>query len=151
MRALGLSLVRALALSSCSGEVAPSKDQHPFVGCWESEDGLKREVWAQDPSGWLFGYALDRKSSGEVSFYEQMRIEYQDGTEAFVVSAADGVPVKFERDVTDSVHVYRYINPAHEFPQVITCTVSEGRLDAVINVMDGSNPVAFKKRACSRA
>lgn len=139
------------ACSAAEPKPDPAKaTAHPFVGCWDNENGQAREAWTIDPSGWLFGYAVNRDDNGNVTFFEQMRIEIKDGQETYIVSAADGASVSFERRDTGDPSEYEYVNPHHDFPQVITYTVSDGRLDAVINVMDGSNPVAFKKQACAK-
>lgn len=46
-------LVLALTFAGCqpaSDAVAP-EPLHPFVGCWENDNGLEREGWTIDPSG----------------------------------------------------------------------------------------------------
>lgn len=110
---------------------------HPFTGCWQSEDGLSREVWVADPSGWLFGYALNRKDDGSIGFFEQMRFEQNDDESAFVVSAGGDDTVRFEREAAQDSMVYKFVNAEHDFPQVITYRLSAGRLDAEISKWTG--------------
>jgi len=127
-------------------------DLSPFVGCWESEDGLSREGWTVDPSGWLVGYVLDRDAAGTVKFFEHMRIEVgqeTDKAETFVVNhwKADA-PVHFTRETTEDSNVYRFVNADNDFPQVIIYKPTPERLDAEIMQLDGSNVVKFEKAAC---
>lgn len=147
MMKFALLPVSALCLVAC-GSRAATEPSHSFVGCWQSDDGMSREVWTSDPSGWLFGYALDRTKDGAVSFFEQTRIEPKDGGAVFVVIGAQGDIVRFEREDTDNPSEYRFMNAEHDYPQVITYTPSAGRLDAQISMLDGSKPVPFKKSAC---
>lgn len=135
-----------LVLTACSSSVEISHDSgtlHPFVGCWQSADGSGTESWTEDPSGWLFGYAVNRDEDGKVTFFEQMRI-------------ADGVLTVIgpNDDLTEFTRVkagpeYIFENPEHDFPQRIAYTPSKGRLDAYISAMDGSNKIEFKKQACN--
>ncbi len=121
---------------------------HPFVGCWESEDGQSREGWTIDPSGWLVGYSSNRNDLGEVTFFEHMRIERGQGADRLVVSGMKGEPVAFTRVETENEQLYRFENSEHDFPQVIVYEPSAGRLDAWISAMDGSNKTPFNKAAC---
>jgi len=148
-----------LVLVGCSDPSAPKSGQslgstsealHPLaamLGCWESEDGLSREVWSQDPSGWMFGYALDRDKNNVVKFFEQMRIERVEGQTRLIVSARDNNPVTFTEGKKIAGGI-AFENPDHDFPQRIVYTPSEGRLDAYISLMDDSQKVQFQKRAC---
>jgi hypothetical protein len=142
--------------AGCSNVKSPKIKQTmhadtPFVGCWESEDGLAREVWSRDPSGWLFGYALNRSETGDVLFFEQMRIEKSGTSETLIVTAAQGPSVRFVREMTDKPSEYRFINGAHDFPQIITYRPTLSRLDATISRLDGTGAVPFNKRTCRKA
>jgi len=81
MKAIGIvlvfwtSLLSMLWVSGCSSPQGETREYHPFVGCWQSEDGLAIEGWTQDPSGWLFGYAVNRDETNAVKFFEQMRMD----------------------------------------------------------------------------
>ena len=123
-------------------ESAQPNVAHPFAGCWQSEDGLAREVWSADPSGWLFGYALNRNAAGEVTFFEQMRF---DGNELHVSGPNDDT-ISFS--LVESGSSYVFENSEHDFPQRITYVPSPGRLDAHISLMDGSEKINFLKQAC---
>jgi len=127
-----------MGLASC----APQHEYHAFVGCWQSEDGLAIESWTQDPSDWLFGYALNRDEDGEVKFFEQMRF---DGEYLTVIGDNDDT-TRFKRVESDSDYVFE--NPDHDFPQRITYKPSFMRLDAEISKLDGSEKIEFKKSRC---
>lgn len=144
----------SVALTACQNvepdeSLSPQAQTHPFTGCWQSEDGMSREVWVADPSGWNFGYALDRKDDGSVGFFEQMRLEQNGDKSAFVVSAGGNDTVRFERETTDDSAVYKFVNAEHDFPQIITYRPSPGRLDAEISKVDGSNAIPFLKVSCA--
>ncbi len=135
----------AIILSACSQAAkTPIKmdKAHPFTGCWESEDGQAREIWSADPSGWLFGYAVNRDADQKVTFFEQMRIA--DGVLTVIGPNDDAVSFKQVQDSPD----YIFENPDHDYPQRIIYRPSQDRLDAVISFMDGSQKVPFNKRAC---
>lgn len=121
---------------------------HPFVGCWTSDDGLSREGWTIDPSGWLFGYALDRDAEGEVVFHEQMRLERSTEKEVLVVTGMDGATTSFTREEMGASETYRFVNAEHDYPQVIEYYPTHDRLDAAIMTLDGENRRGFKKKAC---
>ncbi len=144
-------ILSVITLSGCAAPAPTSQGTHPFIGCWQSDDGLSREVWAGDPSGWLFGYALNRTPENTVSFFEHMRIETADEKSVLVVVGAKGDIVRFPRETTQEKETYRFVNADHDYPQVITYTPSAGRLDAVISLLDGSEAFPFKKRACDKA
>ena len=153
MRALFLVAVPGF-LSACASSHFDTADEvgaapHPFVGCWESADGLSREGWTLDPSGWLVGYSANRNAANEVTFYESMRVERRPGkADVLVVTGQSDDTVRFERDMTRE-EVYRFVNAEHDFPQVITYRPSPERLDAEISALDGSNRVEFLKAACN--
>lgn len=151
MRAL-MIFATALSLGACA--TAPVSQEsaqsvHPFVGCWDSVDGLSREGWTIDPSGWLVGYSANRNEAGEVTFYEAMRVERKPDTpDVLVVTGMAGGMTRFTRDM-ERTDVHRFVNAAHDFPQVITYRPSPGRLDAEISALDGSNQVSFLKATCT--
>ena len=117
--------------------------QHPFVGCWQNEDGSAIEGWTEDPSGWLFGYAVNRDENNQVTFFEQMRV---DG-EGLVVIGPNDDPTRFE--LVGSGAAWIFENPEHDYPQRIIYYPSPGRLDAEISLMSGEKKVSFKKKACT--
>lgn len=144
-------LAAMLLLPACQalpGE--PGERPHPFVGCWESDNGLSREGWTIDPSGWLVGYAISRDDAGRVSFYESMRIERGSGADVFVATGADGSTTRFPREETGDPAEFKFVNPDHDYPQVITYYTSPSRLDAQISLLDGSERVEFLKAACKK-
>ena len=142
MRVLICITLFGLVACSDGAQTVEPQDHHPFVGCWQSEDGLAREVWHADPSGWLFGYALNRDENGQVSFFEQMRIA--DGVLTVIGPNTDAT--SFDLVKSDTEYVFE--NAEHDYPQRITYYPSPSRLDAEISLLDGSQKVEFKKRAC---
>jgi len=138
-------LIIAFTLTACESPqpaTPPQTDLHPFVGCWQSEDGLGIEGWTQDPSGWLFGYALNRDDEGDVKFFEQMRF---DG-EFLTVTGPNDDPTRFRQVKAGPEYIFE--NPDHDYPQRIRYMPSSGRLDAEISLLDGSKIVRFEKLPC---
>lgn len=138
----------SLGFLGCSEapESVQTNAEHPFTGCWQSEDGRAREVWSADPSGWLFGYALNRNAADEVTFFEQMRFDGKD----LHVSGPNDDTISFSliETGTESGSTYVFENSEHDFPQRITYVPSPGRLDAHISLIDGSEKISFPKHAC---
>ena len=137
-----------MGLTACQAKppIMASAGSHPFIGCWESEDGLARETWDADPSGWLFGYALNRNEVGEVTFFEQMRLETKANETNFVVTAGTGPSVTFKQVENGPAFIFE--NPDHDYPQRITYIPGDGVLKANISMMDGSNIANFDKTSC---
>ncbi len=141
-----IAIITTLLISACQPE--PQKTSHPFIGCWETENGLEREMWTADPSGWLIGYALSRDESGKVTFFEHMRIERGEGTEVLVVNGRDGAMTRFTRRMTDNPEVFQFEYLDHDFPQIIHYQRNGNQLNAYISAMDGSNKTPFDKSKC---
>ena len=114
-------------LTGCS-KANPPEIIHPFIGCWESEEGRSTEYWQHDRSGWMVGYGRSFDNDGQVSFFEHLRIETNENSERLVVSGMAAPPVAFDRVETENPHIYRFENAGHDFPQVISYEPSEGRL-----------------------
>ncbi|MEM7661602.1 MAG: DUF6265 family protein [Pseudomonadota bacterium] len=130
-------------------ERAAEQSAHPFIGCWESPNGLSREVWLEDPSGWLMGYALDRSPDGAVRFFEHMRLERMEGeTDVLVVTGGrESDTVRFEREGAGD-ELFRFVNPTHDYPQIISYSRSDDQLNAEISKIDGSDIRRFDKSRC---
>lgn len=140
-----LCLISILALTACGSPelTTPAETNlHSFVGCWQSEDGLGIESWTQDPSGWLFGYALNRDADGAVKFFEQMRF---DGEYLTVIGPNDDA-TQFKQVKSGPDYIFE--NAEHDYPQRISYFPSPGRLDAEISLIDGSRSVRFEKSSC---
>ena len=140
-----LVLLFLMVLTACApaqNAAENSTETHPFVGCWQSEDGLAIESWTADPSGWLFGYAVNRDDDNKVKFFEQMRF---DGETLTVIGPNDD-PTQFTRVKSESGYIFE--NPDHDYPQRISYWPSFGKLDADISLLDGSKKVEFKKFRC---
>jgi len=143
-------LVLSLFIAGCQPgtEASAPEPLHPFVGCWETENGLEREGWTIDPSGWLVGYAASRDSESNVTFFEHMRIERGSESEVLVVTGQDNSETLFTRRNTDIANEYRFENPDHDFPQVIVYQRKGDALNAYIDLMAGGQRVSFDKRTC---
>lgn len=121
---------------------------HPLVGCWDSADEQSREGWTIDPSGWLIGYSADRNEDGAVVFFEFLRIERGGSEEVLVVVGQSGDMVRFGRVPHPDPMTFRFENPEHDYPQVITYVRRDDRLDAEIAYLDGTETRQFLKSAC---
>jgi len=148
-----LAIVLFSAFTACAPQAKQkATPTHAFVGCWESADGLAREVWNMDPSGWLFGYALNRNESGKITFFEHMRIENTDGVQTLIVMAQGDKPVGFVRTNIGGIETgdteFTFENPVHDFPQTIRYWRTDKQLNATISMLDGSNKIRFDKTAC---
>lgn len=144
-----IMLVLSLIFTACqpATETSAPEAVHPFVGCWENENGLEREGWTIDPSGWLIGYAASRDAEGNVTFFEHMRIERGDA-DVLVVTGQDNSETRFTRRKTDNPDEFRFENPTHDFPQVIVYQRNGDALNAYIDLMSGGQRVSFDKRVC---
>lgn len=142
-------LVLGLTFTGCqpaSDAVAP-ESLHPFVGCWENENGLERESWTIDPSGWLIGYAASRDAEGNVTYFEHMRIERGDA-EVLVVTGQENSKTRFVRRKTDTPDEFRFENPEHDYPQLIVYRRQGDALKAYIDLIAGGKRVRFDKNKC---
>ena len=139
-----------LLLSAC-GDVdthVPADTAHPFVGCWQSADGLGFEEWTRAANGWLMGYAMNLDNAGEVTFFEQMRIERGESDTLFV-SGGNDKAVPFKLEAGGDANVLRFVNPKHDHPQVITYRREGDALNAEISKLDGTGGVKFPKVRCA--
>ncbi len=143
-------LIIGLSLAACqqATKIMPKADVHPFVGCWETENGLERESWTIDPSGWLVGYAASRDTAGNVTFFEHMRIERGGESEVLVVTGQNNTETRFKGRGTSNPNEYRFENPSHDFPQVIVYQRNGDALNAYIDLMAGGKRVRFDKSLC---
>ena len=143
-------LILGLSFAACQQaiETVSPEPLHPFVGCWETENGLEREGWTIDPSGWLVGYAASRDEKGNVTFFEHMRIERGGEAEKLVVTGQDNSEARFTRQMTDNEAEYRFENPDHDYPQIIVYERNGDELNAYIDLMDGGQKVSFDKSTC---
>lgn len=145
-----LLIFTSFLLLSCDSGETNNISQHAFLGCWENETGLEREVWTLDPSGWLVGYGASRTEAGDVTFFEHMRVERGGEAEALVVTGQDNTTVRFTRVKVDDPMIFQFENLAHDFPQIISYHRQGQRLDAWISKSDLTNKIEFKKSGCKR-
>lgn len=130
----------------CSVADAGTDNLDWMLGCWTSENGDSREVWARHSDNQLIGFAV-AVENGDIVFHEVLSIESDnDGvhytarpqgqdTTTFSASGAAGTEVSFT-------------NPRHDYPQKVHYRRNGNRLHATISLLDGSNPIAFDKIEC---
>ena len=107
-----------------------------------------REVWSDDENGYLFGYSTTYRD-GEVVFFEQMRMDPDDGyaPSAFNAYPAGQGPVRFERSQFSDVAV-TFENPGNDYPQRIVYWGETNALNAEISLIDGSRKRSFRFVPC---
>ncbi len=117
-------------------------------GCWGSEDGSAREVWSADEGGVLFGYGVQHDADGQVSSFEQLRIEADEsGALAYIASPNGAAPTRFV-SVLLTPNRARFTNAEHDYPQAIEYAREGDALAATISLIDGSNPVEYRWTRC---
>lgn len=157
MRALIFLLALAFAPAAHAQTLA---DLAWLKGCWrtqaprEAEGGAQiTEVWIAPPGPAMFGYSYT-EGEGEIQGWEQMRIEMIDGAPTFIAMPNGGAPVRFRAIPVEDRQIYglrpdgdaAFVNLAHDFPQLVTYTLSDGRLRAMISRIDGGDAIIFDYR-----
>ncbi|WP_395645501.1 DUF6265 family protein [Terricaulis sp.] len=155
------ALVFLLALALASPAQAQSLSDLAWLkGCWrteaprEAESGAQiTEVWIAPPGPAMFGYSYT-EGEGEIQGWEQMRIEMIDGVPTFIAMPNGGAPVRFRAIPAEDTQIYgarpdgdaAFANPAHDFPQLVTYTLFDERLRAMISRIDGGDAIIFEYR-----
>lgn len=119
-----------------------------LVGCWETPDGSAREVWVREPDGSLigFGVAIDE---GMVGFHEVLRVTVpSDGSLTYTAYPAGQLPATFVARKLGSDSVV-FVNPDHDYPQVISYTLDGATLFATTSGLNGEDLQSFNKRRCN--
>ena len=107
-----------------------------LTGCWVNEDGSSREVWSESFDGLLFGYSVKMKA-GEVSFFEELRIEREQSKHVYIASPRAKGTTEFvltEYGLTSAI----FENPAHDFPQRLRYRQNEDELTIDVSSTDQS-------------
>lgn len=117
-----------------------------LTGCWQSEDGVTREIWSGSEDGYYFGYNVVLKD-GHAVFFEQMRIDPAP-LPVFNAYPAGNGPFPFAATTLSEASI-TFVNPDHDFPQKIKYWREDDVLRATISKMDGSSPGAFRFTACA--
>lgn len=143
-------LISVLALGACSS-LSTAQEADPnrldwLTGCWQSADGVTREVWSGSEDGYYFGYSVVIKN-GHAIWFEQLRIDpaplpvlnaYPSGEGPFPFTATE----LGDQSIT-------FANPEHDFPQKIRYFRDGEALKAVTSLIDDSNPGEFNYVACA--
>lgn len=116
-------------------------------GCWETQNGT-RERWQGEGPDILFGSSVTFQDE-DIVFFEQTRIELKG--DAYVFSAYPrGIGPSDFAEQTRGETMISFANREHDYPQKITYQrLSDGRLEAVISLMDGTMPNSWRFAACS--
>jgi len=147
--AVGLSL---LGVAGCASGPKPETDGRLFfmVGCWRSADGVNQETWASPIGGVMFGHAQTFQN-GQMSFFEQSRIDLRTIPATFVVSPNGARAVTFLEqpgDAAAEVPSVTFQNAENDFPQSITYRQGKKGLEATISLLDGSRAVEYSWERC---
>ena len=143
-RTLSLCLASALTLSAHAEEADPNRLDW-LTGCWQSEEGVTREVWSESEDGYYFGYSVVLKD-GHAVFFEQMRIDPAPLPVFQVYPRGDG-PFPFAAASLTETSV-TFANPDHDFPQKIKYWRTDDGLRATISKIDDSSPGHFRFTPC---
>lgn len=154
-----LKLVSAAALCVALAACASNPKQDPgrlgfMIGCWQSPDGVNKEVWSYPEGGIMFGYATTTRE-GAMTTWEQSRIDLRAARAGYTASPEGQRPVTFveapaaaatgELLVQTSV---TFENGDHDYPQRIQYRRTDQGLAATISKLDGSRPVEYAWARC---
>jgi len=142
-----------VALAACASN--PKQDPGRFgfmIGCWQSPDGVNKEVWSYPEGGIMFGYATTTRD-GALATWEQSRIDQRASRAVYTASPEGQRPVQFLEKVTDPLALagpnqVMFENGDHDYPQRITYRLVDDGLTAEISKLDGSRPFAYSWARC---
>lgn len=148
--------VTAIAVSACAtvpaekAEVVADNPLGWLSGCWITEDGTFREVWAVDGDKHLFGHNTVRTEADPetIVFFEQMRLQDSEGTWTFSAYPNGVGPSDFPRTASGPA-LAEFTNAAHDFPQRITYQREGETLKAEISTLDGERQQAWTFIRCA--
>jgi uncharacterized protein DUF6265 len=138
-------LMLSATLTTAQAEEADPDRLDWLTGCWQSQDGVTREVWSRSEDGYYFGYSVVMKD-GHVLFFEQMRIDPAAMPIFNAYPSGDG-PSAFPA-VTIGKDSISFANPEHDFPQKIRYWRDGTALKAVISLIDDRRPGQFNYTPC---
>jgi len=136
-----MAIVAALTAPPTANHAAPAW----LEGCWVTEGGTE-EHWALADQGLLFGYNVVRRND-EIVFFEQLRIEGQEGGSVFFAYPGGKGPTTFMEAARGKTSI-RFENPAHDDPQVIGYERTGDDLLAFVSMIDGSNRRQWAYSVC---
>ncbi len=138
--------------AGCASAPSAETDGRLFfmVGCWRSVDGANQETWVSPIGGVMFGHAQTFQT-GQLSFFEQSRIDLRTQPASYVVSPNGARAVTFVEDpdaVIPDVPSVTFQNAENDFPQKITYRRGKKGLEATISQLDGSRAVEQAWEPC---
>ena len=146
-------LAVALALGACASNPKMDPGRFPFmVGCWQSADGVNKEVWSYPEGGIMFGYATTTRD-GAVTTWEQSRIDIRPSRSTYTASPEGQRPITFveaPNGAAASAPAASVVfeNGDHDFPQRIEYRPAKEGLAATISKLDGTRPVQYVWERC---
>jgi hypothetical protein len=144
-----------VALAACASN--PKQDPGRFgfmLGCWQSADGVNKEVWSYPEGGIMFGYATTTRD-GALATWEQSRIDQRASRSVYTASPEGQRPVQFLEKAPDPLALVgpnqvTFENGDHDYPQRITYVGGDNMLTASISKLDGSRPFSYSWERCGR-
>ena len=118
-----------------------------MAGCWAERGRDQREVWSEDLGGLLFGYGVARDENGNVTFFEDLRIEEREGGAVYIASPQGAPPTVFTETGRTGLSV-TFENPGHDYPQRIEYGANRVALVAKTSMLDGSRTRMFSLYKC---
>jgi len=145
-------LAVALALGACASNPKMDPGRFPFmVGCWQSADGVNKEVWSYPEGGIMFGYATTTRD-GAMTTWEQSRIDIRPSRSTYTASPEGQRPITFIETPnaagTPPGTAVVFENGDHDYPQRIAYRATKDGLAATISKLDGSRPVDYAWERC---
>lgn len=146
-------LAIALAMGACASNPKMDPGRFPFMlGCWQSADGVNKEVWSYPEGGIMFGYATTTRD-GAVTTWEQSRIDIRPSRSTYTASPEGQRPITFieapnAATATAPAASVAFENGDHDYPQRIEYRAAKEGLAATISKLDGSRPVQYAWERC---
>ena len=133
-------LVTALLLAGTELPALPAF----MSGCWQRTNGeaWTEECWMEPKGGVMLGTSREGKGA-KLGIWEWMRIEQApDGSITFYASPRGASPKPFPAKAVSADSI-EFTNPEHDYPQRIRYWLQDGRLEAEISKIDGSDPTRW--------
>lgn len=142
-----------LMLTACASN--PKQDPGRFgfmIGCWQSTDGVNKEVWSYPEGGIMFGYATTTRDGG-LATWEQSRIDQRASRAIYTASPEGQRPVQFLEKSPEPLALVApnqvtFENGDHDYPQRISYRLTKEGLAADISKLDGSRPFTYSWARC---
>jgi hypothetical protein len=136
--ALGAAIVIGAASLGAEEPTPRIEDLGWMAGRWAGTAGgiEMEEYWIEPKGGIMLGVHRDTES-GELAFFEYLRIEEREGKIVYLASPKGGAPTRFTLTRLDEAHAV-FENPEHDFPQRIIYHLRDGVMTSRIEgTLDG--------------